>query len=202
MNIYKEKSKQAFDKQAKEYDNAMYGEHARKLYPALLEVICHSYGNTVLDIGCGTGALLKQVYDEDHRRILYGIDISTKMVQKSKERMQDKATIIEGDSEHLPFKDNTFDIVYCNDSFHHYPNPDKVLEQMQRVVKVGGICIIGECYLPIILRQAMNVMMKYSNEGDVKIYSKKQWQRMMKKYFHAIVFKKIDNKSCLIYGYK
>lgn len=202
MNTYKEKSIKAFNKHAKDYDTTTFGEHARMLYPAMLEVITHSLGDIVLDVGCGTGALLKQVYDEDHSRKLYGLDISKEMISISKERLQDKAIIKLGDSESLPFKDNYFDIVYCNDSFHHYPNPDKMLAETYRVLRYGGKCIIGECYLPFIVRNIMNITMKYNQEGDVKMYSKKELEKLLGKYFHAIEWIKIGGKACIIYGIK
>ena len=79
-----------------------------------------------------------------------GIDLSSQMIEKAKHQLKNKATLVVGDSENLPFFDQTFDIVYCNDSFHHYPNPQKAIAEIYRVLKIGGTLIIGDTYLPVI----------------------------------------------------
>ena len=141
----KEQSRQTFDLQASKYDTTFYGKHARKIYPYLLNEIIRCYGEEVLDLGCGTGALMKQVISEDSHRHLTGIDLSSQMIEKAKHQLKNKATLVVGDSENLPFFDQTFDIVYCNDSFHHYPNPDNVISEVFRVLKKEGIFIICDC---------------------------------------------------------
>ena len=57
----KQQSRAAFDQQAATYDTAIQGSHARALYPYLLQEITHAWGDRVLDLGCGTGALMAQV---------------------------------------------------------------------------------------------------------------------------------------------
>ncbi|HGM3450483.1 TPA: class I SAM-dependent methyltransferase [Clostridioides difficile] len=43
------------------------------------------------------------------------------------------ATLILGDSERLPFEDSSFDAIVCNDSFHHYPQPDIVEKEVSSI---------------------------------------------------------------------
>lgn len=47
------------------------------------------------------------------------------MTDVAKKRIKNKGILVIGDSEKLPFANQSFDIVYCNDSFHHYPEPKK-----------------------------------------------------------------------------
>ena len=202
MKDIKMLSKNAFDTQAATYDTDIKGAHARNLYPQMLQEIIHIYGDEILDIGCGTGALLKQVYEEDHRRHLYGIDLSKAMLQKAKERLKDKAKLMQGDSQQLPFKDNSFDLVYCNDSFHHYPYPDKVIQEVYRVLKFGGVFLIGDCYQPFIPRLIMNAFLPFSKEGDVRIYSRKEMMHLFQPYFHDIKWQKVNGKAMIIKGVK
>ena len=202
MKNYKQRSKQAFDMQAKSYDHNQKGDHARKLYPFMIEEIIQVYGTKVLDMGCGTGALMSMVLDEDHGREITGIDLSEKMLEQAKQRMKDKAVLIQGDCENLPLESNYFDLVYCNDSFHHYPNPEKVCKEVFRVLKYGGTFLIGDCYLPFPFRVIMNCFMRYSSEGDVKIYSKKEMELLMNLYFHDIHWKKVTSQAMVIKGVK
>ena len=61
MNTVKEKSKAAFNQQAATYDKDIKGQHARSLYPVLLEKLSHIPFQSALDLGCGTGEMLKLI---------------------------------------------------------------------------------------------------------------------------------------------
>jgi ubiquinone/menaquinone biosynthesis C-methylase UbiE len=50
--------------------------------------------------------------------------------------------LVQGDSERLPFADNSFDLVTCSHSFHHYPNQAQVVAEMHRVLRPGGRLMI------------------------------------------------------------
>ena len=56
----------------------------------------------------------------------------------------------------------------------YYPNLEKILLEMKRVLKENGKLIIGDPTAPLILRQALNLFYKISNNGDYKIYSEKE----------------------------
>ena len=127
MNTAKENSKAAFNQQAATYDKDIKGKHARSLYPVLLEKLSHIPFQSALDLGCGTGEMLKLILQQDVGKELYGIDLSEKMLHVAKSKLPEQVKVLLGDSEALPFPDNTFDVVYCNDSFHHYPAPRNVL---------------------------------------------------------------------------
>lgn len=198
----KEYSRKTFDMQALEYDHKFTGKHARMLYPFLLDEITHAYGVRILDLGCGTGALMELVLAEDPTRIITGLDLSLQMLQVAKKRLGEKAELILGDSECLPFEDNSFDVVYCNDSFHHYPAPDKVLGEICRVLKYGGTFLIGDCYQPFISRLIMNRIITLSKDGDVRIYSKRQMLQLMGEQFHGLRWKKINHQAFIAKGIK
>lgn len=101
-----------------------------------------------------------------------------------------------------PLRINTFDIVICNDSFHHYPAPEKVLDEAYRVLKDSGIIIIGDCWQPLFARQLMNMYMKHSKEGDVKIYSKKEMIHLLLRKFHNVNWERIGITSCMSFATK
>lgn len=65
MNAVKENSKAAFNQQAATYDTDIKGQHARSLYPVLLEKLSRIPFQSALDLGCGTGEMLKLILQED-----------------------------------------------------------------------------------------------------------------------------------------
>lgn len=202
MNDLKEKSKAAFNQQAATYDTDMRGQHARSLYPILLERLSHISYQSALDLGCGTGEMIKQIMQSDNHKELYGIDLSEEMLSVAKGKLPDQVKLLLGDSESLPFPDNFFDVVYCNDSFHHYPAPQNVLSEVQRVLKPGGTFLMGDCWQPYIGRMIMNFYMRHSKEGDVKIYSEAEMVSMLSEYFHDVSWERIGNTACISMGKK
>lgn len=202
MNDQKEKSKAAFNQQAATYDTDMKGQHARSLYPILLDRLSHISYHSALDLGCGTGEMMKQILQTDNCKELYGIDLSEEMLAVAKSKLPDQVKLLLGDSESLPFPDNFFDVVYCNDSFHHYPAPRNVLNEVQRVLKPGGTFLMGDCWQPYIGRVIINFYMRHSKEGDVKIYSETEMVSMLSEYFHDVSWEQIGNTACISMGRK
>ncbi len=199
----KENSKKSFDRQAEVYDDSRYGAHARLQYNSILYRIREVAASNLLDVGCGTGEMLKLLNDINPQMELTGIDISAKMLEKAKFKLNGKACLILGDAEKLPFKNNSFDVVICNDSFHHYPSPISVLCEFYRVLKPGGFLLISDYCICFPLRQLMNIFIRFSHDGDVRIYSKKEFLKMLCKVpFENASYEKINATGCIITAYK
>jgi len=91
--------------------------------------------SSLLDIGCGTGILLKQAANLQTNIKLYGLDISAGMIEKAKQKLGEKAHLRIASANKLPYHDNTFDYVTCCTSLHHHQNTQKSISEMYRVVK-------------------------------------------------------------------
>lgn len=196
----KQASLQAFNAQAEAYDQDACGSHARALYPFMLEKIIHLYGSRVLDLGCGTGALLEQVLCEEPDRRVTGLDLSPAMLAQAKRRLGGRAQLVQGDSEALPFPDCSFDLVYCNDSFHHYPAPGRVAAEVARVLAPGGTFLVGDCYQSQPGRALMNFFLRWSREGDVRLYSRREICGLLSKEFHAVEWRRVGGHAFLASG--
>lgn len=192
----------AFNHAAATYDHDAKGEHARKLYPYMLEEIRSTYAPVLLDLGCGSGELMKLVLDEDPQRHITGLDISEEMLRIAQEKLHDRITLVKGNAQQLPFVDATFDMVYCNDSFHHYPDPKLAVQELQRVLKPQGRVIIGESWMMKPGRFLMNLYYHFSREGDVRMYSQKELKNLLAPYFHDIRCKKTKDHAIVITGVK
>lgn len=186
MKPYKENTIKTFDKQAETYDERFYGSHARKLYPILLKELHSLEVYDILDLGCGTGEMMKILLDHKADIHLYGLDISSKMIHVANEKLKEKAVLTLGDAEHMPYEDAVFDVVYCNDSFHHYPHPQQVVHEIYRILRPGGIVILGDSWLPIGFRHLMNRLLPFSKEGDVHIYSKREILKLFQSSFQLM----------------
>lgn len=200
--LIKENSKEAFNKQAYSYDYDIKGRHARAMYPEILNSLSTITYTNFLDLGCGTGEMIKIILTSDKEKRAFGIDISPNMIEVAKKKLPQSVDLRIGDSENLPYSDEFFDVVYCNDSFHHYPNPENVISEVFRVLKKEGIFIICDCWQPYLGRIIMNIYMKHSKEGDVKIYSKREMETMLGTKFKVVTWKTLNNTSCLCIAQK
>ena len=194
-DIFKENSKINFNKQAECYDEKGDGKFVAPMYSEIVNRIMSENPKSVLDVGCGTGNVLMRLMSNEGLN-LYGIDISENMIETAKKNLKNRAELKVGDAEYMPWNDNSFDVIVCNASFHHYPNPEKVLLEMKRVLKDNRTLIIGDPTSPIIIRTLLNIGCKISNKGDYRIYSKKEIESLLIKCgFKPFKFKKINCKS-------
>jgi Methylase involved in ubiquinone/menaquinone biosynthesis len=197
-NIYKKKSEETFNKQANNYDLTYNGRHARKLYSGIMERVESLNPKTLLDVGCGNGTILSKLSSKSGIS-LSGVDLSCEMIKIAKNKLNDKVELKLGDSENLPWGKEKFDVIICSDSFHHYPNPQKVLIEMARVLKPNGHIIIGDPWMITPLRQISNAFFKYGDSGDFRIYSKNEISELLiKAGFKTIDFKLVNLSSFIV----
>jgi ubiquinone/menaquinone biosynthesis C-methylase UbiE len=106
----KEKSKATFEQQAARYDVAEDGEHARSLYPHLLQKLEGQTGLAVLDVGCGTGAVLAQLAERGCQK-LAGLDLAPNMIAVARHKLGARADLRVGEADHLPWPAEQFEVV-------------------------------------------------------------------------------------------
>ncbi len=176
---HKQKSRAAFDRQAREYDTAVHGRHARRLHAAVMAAVGTFSFADVLDVGCGTGATLAAVVAAHARARAWGVDLSPEMIAVARERLESRAEVQVADAERLPFRDGSVDVVVCVDSLHHYPHPDAALAEMRRVTRPGGGLVLGEWRVAAPLRQLMNLLLPRMPEGDVRIYTARELTQLI-----------------------
>jgi ubiquinone/menaquinone biosynthesis C-methylase UbiE len=164
----KEEAKTYFNKQARSFESSYAGRKSQKLHKIIIKKIGNIEFKSLLDIGFGTGNFLDDVL-KIKRVSLAGIDISEKMLELAYKRLGENADLRIGDSEHLPWQSNSFDIVTCIYSFHLYPNPIAVLKEIKRVLSPGGKAIIADPWAPSPFRQIVNLFLPFSKAGNVKI---------------------------------
>ena len=97
----------------------------------------------LLDVGCGTGEFAFNVIGRSYRIKAHGVDISHDMIKVARSKLRsDNIEFKVGDVEELPYEKDTFDIITCSHSFHHYPDQKKALSEMHRILKDDGRLMI------------------------------------------------------------
>jgi ubiquinone/menaquinone biosynthesis C-methylase UbiE len=100
----------------------------------------------VLDFGAGVGTSIPHFETLLPKARLTCLDVSRKSLDLARRRYPDKADFVVFDGHTLPFPDNSFDLVFSACVFHHIPHAEHLalLEELRRVLKTGGSCVIFE----------------------------------------------------------
>ncbi|MDI6860136.1 MAG: class I SAM-dependent methyltransferase, partial [Methanocellales archaeon] len=109
-------------------------QHWRKKIVKELDV----EGKLALDIATGTGRTAKILSKKNGRVI--GVDFSWNMLKiaRIRNRGRDNLALIQCNAEHLPFRDETFDVVTCTCGMDTVDAPEAVFSEAVRVLKLGG----------------------------------------------------------------
>ncbi|AAG20284.1 membrane protein [Halobacterium salinarum NRC-1] len=122
----------------------------------------------VLDVGCGTGfgteGLLK------HTEHVYGLDQSPHQLTKAWEKFgkHDPVAFHFGDAERLPFKPDSFDVVWSSGSIEYWPHPVQGLRELRRVAKPGSqVLVVGPDYpASTVFRKLADAIMLFYDEDE------------------------------------
>ena len=184
MKDYEMLSKQHFDGQAKEYDrkDTMYYSKFPKIScKDVAEQLKNISFDYLLDVGCGTGYLIDLLKGQTNANY-FGLDLSPEMLEIAKEKLGDAASLAEGSADCLPYGNDQFDVVTCIQSFHHYPYPQKAMEEVYRVLKPGGLYILSDTGCSGLAKWMQNhIFLKLMKSGDYAVYDRKDIESMMRK---------------------
>ncbi|APY01233.1 bifunctional demethylmenaquinone methyltransferase/2-methoxy-6-polyprenyl-1,4-benzoquinol methylase [Lacinutrix venerupis] len=118
----------------------------------VVEIVKATNPDTVLDIATGTGDLAINLAETSATKIV-GLDISSGMLEVGKnkiaaKKLGHKIEMIIGDSENMPFEDNSFDAITVAFGVRNFETLEKGLKDILRVLKPGGTFVILETSVP------------------------------------------------------
>ena len=133
--------------------NIMTLGHAGLLRKATVDNALIKPGDTVLDVGCGTGEVALLAKPRAKEGKVYGIDPAPEMIAVARKKAARKKLDIDfrvGVIEALPFPDATIDVVTSSLMMHHLPDELKArgLAEVYRVLKPGGRLLIADFMRP------------------------------------------------------
>ena len=118
----------------------------------VVEIVGKNNPKQILDIATGTGDLALMMAALDPEKII-GLDISKGMLAIGKQKiakvnLSDKIEMVVGDSEEMPFDDNSFDAITVSFGVRNFANLDKGIKEIARVLKPTGVLVILETSNP------------------------------------------------------
>lgn len=128
-----------WDRTAKSYDHFMKKDHKayKQMYSLIYPVVRHKQ---VLELATGTGLIAKHIVrSADH---IEATDASQEMIEQAKQGVEStKLYFSVQDMFHLPYADQSFDVVIVANALHIVPEPEKALSEIRRVLKDDGVLV-------------------------------------------------------------
>lgn len=141
---------EGFDRWAAGYDG---GALQPGLYHAMHQDVLREVRNLrrdprrAMDLGCGTGQLLRRAANLFPECLLVGVDASAAMLARAACNAP-TARLVRAHAAALPFATNAFDVITCTATVRHWPNVQAGLIEATRVLADGGILIIADFFPP------------------------------------------------------
>lgn len=161
QNIDNVNTAELFDKKFKE------SPHEHNAHPYLGNILSKiSHGN-VLDVGCYFGNYIPYF---KHCEV-FGIDISPEAIKYAVEKYPNaKFTVGDFVKNKLPYDDSSFNFIFIGEVIEHLEQPEKIIEECFRVLKVGGIISVTCPYKDMI--KCPEHLWEYDEQDLLKLFSK------------------------------
>jgi ubiquinone/menaquinone biosynthesis C-methylase UbiE len=101
----------------------------------------------VADVGCGFGRSLTKLHARFAPQRLIGMDIDPIMLEASAKEVAGagiRAEFIQCSSSHMTLEDNSVDLLFCHQTFHHLIEQEEAIQEFFRVLKPGGVLLFAE----------------------------------------------------------
>lgn len=157
-------------------------QHLKKI----LEFLPFKADMKILDLGVGSGYLSFPIAKKYPDISIVGLDIVEKALKvnraKAKEENIRNISFITYNGIDFPFVDNEFDMVISRYALHHFPDIQKSISEVSRVIKSGGFLFISDPAPNINdTSRFVDEYMQLKKDGHIKFYTKDEWKQICEK---------------------
>jgi ubiquinone/menaquinone biosynthesis C-methylase UbiE len=179
MDRTKDGARRWFDRRAGSYEGGVTARWRDPVQRAALEALDLGAGDTLLDVGCGTGAASRMAAPA--ARSVVGVDLSGAMIDEAIGLAAglENVRFQRADAEALPFADGSFTAVLCSNSFHHYPEPARAVAEMTRVLAPEGRIAIGDACADLWTARVADRFLRRFEPGHVRLYRSEELGRFL-----------------------
>jgi ubiquinone/menaquinone biosynthesis C-methylase UbiE len=120
----------------------------------------------ILDVGCGTGKLLRSASERFPDARLVGVDAAIEMVKQAQSSTPDGTIQFQqATAEELPFPDGSFDLVFSTMTFHHWQNQRRGAAEVARVLTPDGRWLLAE-FVPLGFMKSVRSLLRLHQFPD------------------------------------
>ena len=170
MSEAKAAARRWFDRRAAGYERGITSRWRNPVQQASLDGLELAPDDRLLDVGCGTGRASRTAAAV--AAAVVGVDLSSQMIAKARELAAGIGNVRfdVADAERLPFDDGEFTAVLCSNAFHHYPDPERAVGEMRRMLAAGGRLVIGDACSDLRPARIADAFLRRIEPGHVRLY--------------------------------
>lgn len=156
-------------------------QHLKKI----IEFLPLKSGMKILDLGTGNGYLSFPIAKKYTDVSMVGLDIVEKALEVNRIKAEIESikniSFITYDGHSFPFADNEFDMVISRYALHHFPDIQKSISEVSRVLKSGGFLFISDPTPNADdTSRFVDEYMQLKKDGHIKFYTKAEWKQICK----------------------
>jgi ubiquinone/menaquinone biosynthesis C-methylase UbiE len=145
----------------------------------------------VLDVACGAAHASEPI--APHVRQIVGVDLTPALLAIGAQRLRDagigNVLLQEANSESLPFLDESFDLVFCRASLHHFEHPERAIAEMVRVCRVGGRVVLMDLVAPAAdVREQFDHVHRLLDPSHMRTYTEPELAELLPGGIDALIY--------------
>lgn len=134
----------------------------------------------LLDLGCGTGNLIKRIQEEWSGINVVGVDLSSEMLQVARGKVGSATLLIASRAQLLPFRQSTFDVIVSCSAFHFWRQPQQALGEIRRVLRAGGELVITDWCDDYLMCKIYDLYLRICNSAHYRTYGSRRYQSLLR----------------------
>ncbi len=170
----------AYGRLAPHYDRR-WSFYVRETLRETLGRLAIEPGERLLDVGCGTGALLQALSLSASGAKLSGVDASPAMLAVARRRVSAAVLLAQSPAERLPFGDAGFDVVVTTNAFHYFRRPLGALEEMARVLRPGGRLVLTDWCDDYLACRLCDLWLRAFDRAHFRTYGREECRRLLER---------------------
>ena len=135
----------------------------------------------VLDVGCGTGELLRRLRAKYPDAMLAGLDPVVEMLAVAANKLSGNEDLRVGYADSLPWRAGTFDVVVSCNMFHYITHPVDALREMARVLRPGGSLVLTDWCDDYLACRVCNLYLRLTNRAFYRTYRRAECQQLLRR---------------------
>lgn len=183
--LFEAKNKKFFGRVSKTYDSFFriwFEQFYRNVGRSIEKYLSISIvdGVRILDVACGTGELVFRMSQKFSRAEFVGVDFTEKMAEQARKKLTPlkNCSVVAGNVHSLPFENESFNIIWCTEAFHHFADPHQALAEIRRVLTLNGKLLIVDFANQGILGLLADIFVKKLEHAH-RYYTRQDWQEIL-----------------------
>ena len=133
----------------------------------------------VLDVACGTGAMLVPLLAMYPNASLTGVDLSSEMLEVARRKLSERVNLVCARAESLPFPAQYFDLVISTNAFHYFRDPRRALSEFHRVLATLGMLVITDWCDDFISCKICDRFLRLFNSAHGRTYGRHECESLL-----------------------